>query len=164
MFARLKRFNPVIAGEDAGVIVFDFASGATGIFDGNRLVDHPSEDARMTMGIMYPGRHRRHAAPRRLRPALPQAARGRGTRAQLRLGRMRATAGDCVFRQIEHIVAHLLDGAPVVNTGRDYLSNFDDRGGDLPLGRGATRSSRCDKRPRNRRDNPDASCLREDTR
>jgi predicted dehydrogenase len=53
VFARLKRFNPVIAGEDAGVIAFDFKSGATGLFDGNRLVDHPSDDARMTMGIMF---------------------------------------------------------------------------------------------------------------
>ena len=43
VFARLKRFNPLIAGEDAGVVVFEFASGATGLFDGNRHVDHPAE-------------------------------------------------------------------------------------------------------------------------
>jgi predicted dehydrogenase len=123
VFARLKRLNPVIAGEDAGVVVFDFASGATGVFDGNRLVDHPSDNARMTMGIMFL----------------------EGTRGVLRLdgyGRLflkphgkeerehpypwekQGYGGGCVLRQIEHIVNHVLDAAPVVNTGRDYLRNF----------------------------------------
>ena len=52
VFARLTRYNPVIAGEDAGVVVFEFASGALGLFDGNRHVDHPADDTRMTNGIM----------------------------------------------------------------------------------------------------------------
>jgi D-apiose dehydrogenase len=124
VFARLKRFNPAIAGEDAGVIVFDFQGGATGLFDGNRLVDHPSEDARMTMGIMFLegtggtlrldgyGRLflKPHGGEEREHPyAWTNAGYG----------------GDCVLRQIEHIIAHLVDGAPVFNTGRDYLRNVE---------------------------------------
>jgi len=124
VFARLKRFNAAIAGEDAGVIVFDFASGATGLFDGNRLVDHPSQDARMTMGIMYlegtggtlrldgDGRLflKPHGGPEREHPyAWNKAGYG----------------GDCVLRQTEHIVAHFLDGTPVSNTGRAYLRNVE---------------------------------------
>jgi D-apiose dehydrogenase len=124
VFARLKRFNPAIAGEDAGVIVFDFQGEATGLFDGNRLVDHPSEDARMTMGIMFLegtggtlrldgyGRLflKPHGGEEREHPyAWTNAGYG----------------GDCVLRQIEHIVAHLVDGAPVFNTGRDYLRNVE---------------------------------------
>ena len=52
VFARLIRRNPAIRGEDGGVLVFDFAGGTTGIFDGNRLADHAAENPRLTMGEM----------------------------------------------------------------------------------------------------------------
>lgn len=124
VFARLKRFNPAIAGEDAGVIVFDFRSGATGLFDGNRLVDHPSDDARMTMGIMYlegtGGTLRLDGYGRLfLKP------HGGEEREHSYSWNKRGYGGDCVFRQIEHIVAHFRDGAPIFNTGREYLRNFE---------------------------------------
>ena len=51
--ARLRRLNPVIAGEDAGLIIFEFADAATGLFDGNRLNDHVAENTRRTMGEMW---------------------------------------------------------------------------------------------------------------
>ena len=50
---RLRRINPAIAGEDAGYIVFEFAGGATGLFDGNRLNDHVATNPRRTMGEMW---------------------------------------------------------------------------------------------------------------
>lgn len=53
VFARLNRFNPAIAGEDAGLIIYDFANGARGLFDGNRLSDHAAENRRRTMGEMW---------------------------------------------------------------------------------------------------------------
>jgi len=53
VFARLTRLNPAIAGEDAGVVLFDFANGARGLFDGNRLSDHAAADRRRTMGEMW---------------------------------------------------------------------------------------------------------------
>lgn len=51
--ARLRRINPVIAGEDAGVVVFEFKSGAIGILDANRCNDHTAENTRRTMGEMW---------------------------------------------------------------------------------------------------------------
>ena len=51
--ARLRRVNPVIAGEDAGYLIFEFAGGATGLFDGNRLNDHVAANPRRTMGEMW---------------------------------------------------------------------------------------------------------------
>jgi len=48
--ARLAKLNPVIAGEDAGLIIFEFANGCRGLFDGNRLSDHIAENRRLTMG------------------------------------------------------------------------------------------------------------------
>jgi D-apiose dehydrogenase len=51
--AKLRRVNPHIAGEDAGVVMFEFAGGAMGNFDGNRCNEHVAEDLRRTMGEMW---------------------------------------------------------------------------------------------------------------
>jgi len=53
VMARLRRLNPHIAGEDGGVIMFDFKGQRTGLFDGNRLNDHVAENTRLTMGEMW---------------------------------------------------------------------------------------------------------------
>ena len=53
VYARLRRLNPAIQGEDAGLITFDFAGGAAGMFDGNRLNDHVASNPRRTMGEMW---------------------------------------------------------------------------------------------------------------
>ncbi len=53
VFARLVKLNPVIAGEDAGVLYLDFEGGRRGVFDGNRLVDHVAENRRRTLGEMW---------------------------------------------------------------------------------------------------------------
>ena len=50
--ADLRRLNPAIAGEDAALLTFRFASGVRGVFDGNRLADHQADDRRKTMGEM----------------------------------------------------------------------------------------------------------------
>lgn len=50
VYADLRRLNPVIAGEDAGVILLDYADGRRAVYDGNRLVDHIAEDRRRSMG------------------------------------------------------------------------------------------------------------------
>lgn len=52
VFARLRNRNSSIAGEDAGVVLFDFAGGRTGLFDGDRLCDHAATDRRRTLGEM----------------------------------------------------------------------------------------------------------------
>jgi predicted dehydrogenase len=50
VFARLRRMNPDIAGEDAGIVVFQFASGALGTWDANRYNESTSSDPRYTFG------------------------------------------------------------------------------------------------------------------
>ena len=123
VFARLKRFNPAIAGEDAGLVTFEFAGGALRLFDGNRHIDHAAEDARLTLGTMLlegtggtlrldgDGRLfvKPHGGPER-EHGYPWERRGFG--------------GDCVYRQIHHVVGGLLDGTPVMNDGRSYLRNL----------------------------------------
>lgn len=52
VYATLRRLNPVIAGEDAGLIVLDFECGQQVTIDGNRLVDHAAKNRRLVMGEM----------------------------------------------------------------------------------------------------------------
>ncbi len=85
VFARLRRLNPHIQGEDAGVVLFDFASGAAGMFDGNRLVDFVADNPRLTMGEMLLEGAARHAQARRLRAPLAEATQRLRARARLRM-------------------------------------------------------------------------------
>ena len=50
--ADLRKLNPVIAGEDAGILQLSFHGGTRAVFDGNRLADHAAENRRLTMGEM----------------------------------------------------------------------------------------------------------------
>ncbi|MFK7945106.1 MAG: Gfo/Idh/MocA family protein, partial [Paracoccaceae bacterium] len=50
VYADLCRLNPVISGEDAGYILFDHPNGVRAMFDGNRHLDHASDNQRRTMG------------------------------------------------------------------------------------------------------------------
>jgi len=55
VYADLRRLNPVIAGEDDGVLILNHTNGVRTLFDGNRLADHVAEDQRRTMGEMTIG-------------------------------------------------------------------------------------------------------------
>ena len=50
IYADLRRLNPNIAGEDAGLIILGYEDGRRAMFDGNRLIDHAAENRRLTMG------------------------------------------------------------------------------------------------------------------
>jgi predicted dehydrogenase len=124
VFARLKRLNPVIAGEDAGVILFEFRSGTRALFDGNRLVDHPAENRRLTMGellvegsagvIRLDGDARLFFRPFGSNEGEPVPYEWQNV----------GFAGDSVRRLQQHVVDHLLERGQVVNTARDYLVNL----------------------------------------
>jgi predicted dehydrogenase len=122
--AVLRRLNPAIAGEDAGYIVLEFAGGATGLFDGNRLNDHVASNPRRTMGEMWlegeKGVLRLDGeATLWWKPHGEPEAEHRYDR-----GPDDAFGGGCCEALQRHVVAHFLDGAPLENTGRDYLANL----------------------------------------
>lgn len=50
VYADLRRLNPVIQGEDDGLLILQHATGVRSVFDGNRLVDHVADNTRLTMG------------------------------------------------------------------------------------------------------------------
>ncbi|GMG83153.1 Gfo/Idh/MocA family oxidoreductase [Paralimibaculum aggregatum] len=121
--ARLRRLNPAIAGEDAGIVLIDFASGAAGILDGNRLVDHEAENTRLTAGeMLVEGAH----GQIRLLGSGDIEIRKPGARFRRHAytWENRGYAGDCVHALQRHVTAHLLHGAPLENTVADYLPNL----------------------------------------
>jgi len=124
IYARLRKLNPVIAGEDAGIILFDFASGTRGVFDGNRLVDHAAENRRLTMGEMVlEGSN----AVLRLDGYGRLYLRRHGSNDEEEVSyewENRGFAGDCVYLLQRHVVDRLQDGGAFMNTGRDYLTNL----------------------------------------
>ena len=123
VFARLRRLNPAIAGEDAGLVVFDFDKGAAGLLDGNRLADFAADNPRLTMGslllegsegsIRVDGHARIYIRPR-----------GGQEREHRYHWENRGYSGDCVHALQAHVVNHLREGAPIENTARQYLRNI----------------------------------------
>jgi len=124
VYARLRRVNPAIAGEDAGYIVFEFAGGAAGLFDGNRLNDHVAANPRRTMGEMWlegsagvlrlDGNARLWWKPHHQDEA-EHVYDG---------GSTDAFAGGACERLQRHVARGLREGAPFENTGREYLANL----------------------------------------
>lgn len=124
VYADLRRLNPVIAGEDAGILVLELAGGVRGVFDGNRLLDHVAEDRRLTMGEMLV---EGEAAVLRLDGDGRLFLRAAGDNTEIEhpyAWERRGFAGDSVFRFQRHVAAHLLDGAPVQNDAASYLANL----------------------------------------
>lgn len=121
--ARLRKINPVIAGEDAGYIIFEFTSGAAGLFDGNRLNDHVADNPRRTMGEMWlegsngvlrlDGFARLWWKPHQQDETEHVYDRGPDT-----------FGGGCVGALQAHVVRHLNEGTPLENSGADYLANL----------------------------------------
>jgi predicted dehydrogenase len=123
VFARLRRLNPHIVGEDSGYVLFDFASGA-GVFDGNRLSGAPARNPRLTMGSLLiegPGGSIRLDGDGGLWLQLHDQEE----RAHTYRWEDRGYSGDCVHALQAHVIAHLCDGSPVENTALEYLRNVE---------------------------------------
>jgi len=121
--ARLRRLNPAIAAEDAGVVLFEFGDGASGVFDGNRLNDHVATNPRLTMGEMWLEGERgvlRLDGDASLWWKPHQGAESEHRYCHDAPG---AFGGACTALQA-HVLAHLQEGAAVENSARDYLANL----------------------------------------
>lgn len=121
VYADLRQVNPVLAGEDAGYVLFDYPSGARALLDGNRALDHKADNLRHTMGegllegpqgsITLTGDgavvFRRFGGTNTKVLRTPDVSDGFG--------------GDCVHHLQSHVVSALLHGTPLENEARDYL-------------------------------------------
>jgi predicted dehydrogenase len=121
--ASLRRLNPAIKGEDAGLVLFSFEQGATGLFDGNRLAEHVSDRPRRTMGELWLDAE---AASLRLdglgrllvkpfgEPEVEHAYDWRDV----------DPSGHSVLATQAHITSHRLHGGPLETGGRIDLRNI----------------------------------------
>ena len=124
VYAELRQMNPVLMGEDAGIVIFDHDGGGypvRAIFDGNRHLDHATDNPRLTFGelsaegtegtITLSG----DGALRLRRFGYSEAdtllpARG-----------YKGFAGDCVYALQSHVLKAIKTGADFENTAADYL-------------------------------------------
>ena len=121
VYADLRKMNPVIAGEDAGYVVFDHSGDARAVLDGNRHLDHNATNLRRTMGegliegtagtLTLTGdgavQLRKHSTTAFHEILAPDTWDGFG--------------GDCVHHLQSHVISGLLEGSAFENEAADYL-------------------------------------------
>jgi len=122
VYADLRRENPVIAGEDAGYVLFEHTDGVRALFDGNRTLDHAADNLRRTMGeALIEGTH----------GTLSLFGDGsvwlRAFQTQIDTALLPADTwggfgGDCVHALQSHVVSGMLNGTKLENIASDYLS------------------------------------------
>jgi predicted dehydrogenase len=120
VYAALRRRNQVIAGEDAGLMMFEFQSGATGVWDASRYNESLDPDPRYTFGeflVEGPGGALRVDE----RGRLLVHALGATPQQHAYVHQAQGFAGDCCYRAIQHFVDRLHDGSNFETSGRDYL-------------------------------------------
>lgn len=118
-----RKLNPVIAGEDAAMAVFEFESGAQGLYDANRFNESTAENQRYTFGeatVETDGGSIRLYDDGRL------TIQKLGER-EAPYDYLRSTdgfAGDCVFATQNHFIANLSAGTAFETNGHDYLRSI----------------------------------------
>jgi predicted dehydrogenase len=122
--ALLRRLNPAIAGEDAGLFVLDMANGVRCVFDGNRLSDHPARNRRLTMGeFLIEGE--KGVLALNGDGGLALRAHGEDDARPIAFDWSDIDfGGDCVYRFQRHVVDHRLGLGGVQTSARDYLANI----------------------------------------
>lgn len=123
VYASLNRFNPDIVGEDAAMIMFEFESGASGFWDGNRFNETNVQNPRLTFG---------EALVEGNGGSIRLDAVGRLT--IQRLGQSEEAidyefndhgfAGDCVYHTQKHFIDCLQDEHEFETSGHQYLKSL----------------------------------------
>ncbi len=118
--ARLRRLNPHIAGEDAGLVIFEFADDRQALFDGNRLNDHSADNPRTTMGEMWLEGER---GVMRLdgNAKLWWKPHHEAESEHVYLAGTEGPFGGACTALQAHVLAHLQQQAPIENDARSYL-------------------------------------------
>ena len=122
--AVLRRLNPELAGEDAGLVTFHFTSGAIGTWDANRCNESAADDSRYTFGTLLAeadgGSIRLDETGRLFIKQLGKAE----SEHEYEHSR-RGFAGDCVYFTQQHFVECLRSGTAFETSGRDYLKTLE---------------------------------------
>lgn len=122
--AILRRLNPAISGEDAGMVTMEFQSGFLAVLDGNRLADHAAENRRLTMGEMtIEGSAGTLSLDGNANITLRPHGENQLEKRPYHWDNI-DFGGDCVYRLQRHVIDSLLGKGPLMNTGREYLRNL----------------------------------------
>jgi len=121
VYADLRRLNPAIVGEDAGLVVFDHSNQVKSVFDGNRHLDFVAQNTRLTFGELdVEGSE----ASLKLYGNGRLTMRKFGSRHEqilLDAQAWQGFAGDSVHALNNHVVSHLLRGTDLENRAQHYL-------------------------------------------
>lgn len=118
-----RRLNPVIAGEDAALGIFQFADGGTGVYDANRYNESTAENPRYTFGELLiegsGGTIRMHddatiTIQKLGQPEQPHSYSPSTT----------GFAGDCVFATQQHFADGLINDTPFETDLDSYLKSI----------------------------------------
>ena len=123
VYAVLKKLNPVIAGEDYATVIFNFESGATGIWDANRYNECNFDNPRYTFGELLldanEGSIRLYLDGRITIQSLGEKERTHDYHHE-----DHAFSGDCCYTTQRHFIDRLLDGKPFETDGAEYLKTL----------------------------------------
>ncbi len=123
VFALLKRLNPVIRGEDSGLLIFRFKNGATGVWDANRYNESNNDDPRYTFGEFLVegsgGCIRLYADGRLTTQPLGEKEREHAYKHE-----RRGFGGDCVYFTQRHFIDQLVTSRTFETVGEEYLKTL----------------------------------------
>ncbi len=123
VYAKLRRLNPVIKGEDTGIIHFDFLNGVQAIWDANRYNESNMSNSRYTFGDMLIEGNQ---------GSIRLYNDGKITIQKLGEAEIEHIyhheninfAGDCVYFTQKHFVDCLLANKPFETNGEEYIKNI----------------------------------------
>jgi predicted dehydrogenase len=124
VYADLRRLNPHIAGEDAGIVILQMSGGVQAVFDGNRLSDHRASNRRLTMGELTVEGAKATLA---LNGDGEISLRSHGSNEIQRLAYDWSDVdfgGDCVYRFQRHAIDALLSRVMPQTLASDYVENL----------------------------------------
>ena len=120
VYAILRKLNPIIAGEDCGILIMEFINNAVGVFDANRYNENKFEDPRYTFGeFLIEG----NGGSIRLYSNGNITIQPLGEPERLHNYKHENIefSGDCVYYTQRHFVDCFIKGKPFETNGRNYL-------------------------------------------
>lgn len=121
--AVLRRLNPAIVGEDAGLLTIRHANGAVSVWDANRYNETTAADPRFTFGTLLVeadgGSLRLDEEGRLFIKPL-----GQPEREHIYPHERQGFAGDCVFYTQRHFIDCLHNGQSFETSGEEYLQTL----------------------------------------
>lgn len=123
VWCKLRKLNPVIAGEDTGIAVFEFEAGGLGLYDANRYNESTAENPRYTFGELL---FEADGGSIRLYPdgklTIQRLSEPEQTHAYAHS--QVGFAGDSVYATQAHFIDHLRNGQAFETDISDYLKSI----------------------------------------